>query len=481
MSDRLSIYILTDTHYLSKKMWVEGEPINSREKGDQIAIKCTPEILRSFFKKILDDKETEYVLITGDLINNGDRISHEDFIEELKVLSAAGKKVLVTAATHDYAGLGDDENIFHPVYYRENDCEPAERVYKTELPELYYDFGHCYADSIDKESGSYSVALGNKVRLIAIYDNGNGRSHCGLFDEGFKWLEDEIKKANENGEFVFLAVHHPVLPPWPIYKGIAEFELFGGYEKLSRIMCENGVKLIFTGHTHVQGIKKYEDSEGRFFYDITTSALPSAVGRMRKVTFDNSVGKCSVESIGIETIEGLDTNGLSAKDYIYSLNFIGLVEKSFSLMDTDWETFCYNFDRVVSVPFFRKHPFISKKGIKIFLKIPMSLIGRFGKKAGGVTKEDIKYLKDIKFFDCLVKIVASVFGGNGPFPPNTPEYRALTGGAIKGIKLLKVFGVDLDKIIPGEETALETMKHFLYNNRTGDDDSIIIDMERKIK
>ena len=100
MSDRLSMYILTDTHYISKKMWVEGEPINSREKGDQIAIKSTPEILRSFFKKIIEDKETEYVLITGDLINNGDRISHEDFIEELKVLTAAGKKVKNCCAWH---------------------------------------------------------------------------------------------------------------------------------------------------------------------------------------------------------------------------------------------------------------------------------------------------------------------------------------------------------------------------------------------
>ena len=479
MSDRLSMYILTDTHYLSKKMWVEGEPINGREKGDQIAIKSTPEILRSFFKKIVEDNDAEYVLITGDLINNGDRISHEDFIGELKMLTDAGKKVLVTAATHDYAGLGDDENIFHPVYYRENGCEPAERVYKTELPSLYFDFGHCYADSIDNESGSYSVPLGNGVRLIAIYDNGNGRSHCGLFDEGFSWLEKEIKRANEKGEWVFLAVHHPVIPPWPVYKGIAEFELFGGYEKLSRIMCENGVKVIFTGHTHVHGIKKYEDSEGRFFYDITTSALPSAAGRMRKVVFDKKDGTCSVESIGIEKIEGIDTKGMSARDYIYSLNFIGLLEKSLPLMDTDWESFCFNADRVFSVPFLRKHPFVSRVAIKLFLKIPMSLIGRFGRKAGGVTREDIKYLKSVKFFDSLVKIVASVFSGNGPFPPHTPEYRALRGGAIRGMKLLKVFGVDIDKIIPGEETALETMNHFLYNDRTGDDDSIIIDMERK--
>ena len=112
MDNKLSLYILTDTHYLSPAVWEEGECINNREKGDQIAIKSTPFILRSFFAKILEDKDTQYVLITGDLINNGDRQSHEDFIKELRVLTDAGKKVFVTCATHDYAGLGDDENIF---------------------------------------------------------------------------------------------------------------------------------------------------------------------------------------------------------------------------------------------------------------------------------------------------------------------------------------------------------------------------------
>ncbi len=479
MGDKFSMYVLTDTHYLSKKMWEECEHINNREKGDQIAIKATPEILRSFFKKILEDKETEYVLITGDLINNGDKVSHLDFIEELKVLTDAGKKVLVTGATHDYAGLGDDENFFRPVYYGKDGCEERERVYKTELPVLYHDFGHKYADSIDKESGSYSVLLTEGIRLIAIYDNGNGRSHCGLFDEGFGWLENEIKKANEKGEWVVPAVHHPVIPPWPIYKSLVEFELFGGYKRLSEMMCENGVKLIFTGHTHVHGIKKYEDDKGRFFFDITTSALPSACGRMRKVTFDREEGTCSVESMAIDKIDGLDTGGLSARDYIYSLNFIGLIEKSLPLMDTDWEVFCYNMDRVFSVPFFRKHPFISKTAIKTFRKIKMSFIARFGKGAGPVTKEDIKYLKNIYFWDVLVRIASGVFAGNGPYPPETPEYRAMEGGIVRGVKLLKIFGVDLDKIIPGDETALETARHFLYNTRTGDDNSIIIDMERK--
>ncbi len=478
MSEKLSLYVLTDTHYLSEKMWEEGESINSREMGDQIAIKCTPQILRSFFKKIVADKEAEYVLITGDLINNGDKQSHTDFQKELKMLTDAGKKVLVTCATHDYAGLGDDENIFHPVYYTKNGCEPAERVYKTELPQLYYEYGHKYADSVHEESGSYSLALTCGLRLIAIYDNGNGRSHCGLFEDGFDWLEQEIIKAENNGETVFLAVHHPVVPPWNIYKEVVEFEMFGGYKKLSELMCRYGVKIIFTGHTHVHGIKKFTDESGRFFYDITTSALPSAGGKMRKVVFDSEAKTCSIESIGIEIIEDFDTGGKSAKDYIYSLNFIGLVEKSLSLIKTDWNTFVNNVSHVANADILKKHPVISKALINKVTKMKMSFFGRLGKKYGGVSKEDINKLKNILFIDAVFNIVGSVFGGNGPYPPATPEYKALTGSVIRAEKLLKAFRFDVNKFVPGKENVLETLRPFLYNTRTGDDDKIIIDLEK---
>ena len=108
----------------------------------------------------------------------------------------------------------------------------------------------------------------------------------------------------------------------------------------------------------------------------------------------------------------------------------------------------------------------------------MTLPARFGKKAGGVTKKDIEYLKNIYFKDVIINIVSRVFSGNGPYPPETAEYKALTGSVIRGVRLLRKAGIDVDGMIPGEETALETLKHFLYNDRTGDDDSIIIDMEK---
>ena len=66
MSNKTTFYLLTDTHFMSPSIWVEGEPINRRERGDQIALKATPQILEAFFEKILADDEADTVIFTGD-------------------------------------------------------------------------------------------------------------------------------------------------------------------------------------------------------------------------------------------------------------------------------------------------------------------------------------------------------------------------------------------------------------------------------
>ena len=128
MGRKTSFYLLTDTHFVSKRTWVEGKPFTMRERGDQIALKASPEILDAFFEKILADKETDTVIFTGDNVNNGDMNSHEDFRAKIEKLVQAGKKVYVTTATHDYCGMGDDENFFTSSAYTETGTAPTPRM-----------------------------------------------------------------------------------------------------------------------------------------------------------------------------------------------------------------------------------------------------------------------------------------------------------------------------------------------------------------
>ena len=68
----MKFYLITDSHYVSKKNWVEGKPFTFRERSDQILLKATPEILDGYIELIIADDETDTVLFLGDNINNCD-------------------------------------------------------------------------------------------------------------------------------------------------------------------------------------------------------------------------------------------------------------------------------------------------------------------------------------------------------------------------------------------------------------------------
>ena len=478
MLTKHSFYILTDTHYVSKRNFApDSASFARRERGDQIALRPSAEILRSFFDEILKDEGTDTVLITGDLVNNGDKNSHEDFIKELRTLTDAGKRVFVTTATHDYCGLGDDENFFTPCVYTEDGTEPTEAVRKHELAGLYHDFGPAQSSSVHEESGSYSLKLFEGVRLIAINDNGNGRSHCGLFEDGFQWLEKEIDAAESSGEVVLLAVHHPVISPWDVYAHVVDFEMFGGYKRLWALMCEKGVRVIFTGHTHVQNIRKYTDEQGRYFYDVSTTALVSAAGNMRKVTVDTAAKTCDVTTVRIDEIKDFDTGGKSFHDYIYGLNFIGRIEQALPFAATDWDRFLAEADGALPVDKLKSHPALAKFALKKAQDLKMSTLAKLGKKYNGLNKEQIKALKNEKALPVLCDIVAHVFAGNAPYAPGTVTYKVLRGATEKAQKLAGTFHVKaLDKIVPPGETLWDVAEPFVCNNRTGDDDNITIEL-----
>ena len=470
---KTSFYLLTDSHYVSKKCWVEGKPFTFRERGDQIALKATPEILDSFIEKIIADKETDAVLFTGDNVNNCDMHSHLEFRQRLEKLTEAGKKVYVIYATHDYSGSGDDENFFKACRYTETGTEPTEAMKKDGLFDFYFDYGAKQAISVHRESGSYVIQLGDGVRLIAIVDNGNGRSFCGLFEDGVKWLENEIKSARESGDYVLLATHHPVLPPWEVYRHVADFELYGGYAELMKLMCEENVRVVFTGHTHVQNIRKYTDEKGRWFLDISTIALANAAGKMRKITVDADKGICDVTSIGIEKLSGIDTGGLSPYDYLYPLNFPGIWEKLIPLSASDFSAFLELAEGYLPTDKLQKHKALVQLAGKKVQKIKLSSAAKLGGAWKKLTPAQKQEAKNKKVTDFAYGVLRHIFTGNAPFTPDTVEYKAANALAKKADKIVNAFNIkQIKKIIPNGSSLTEMAQDFLYNCRTGDDDEI---------
>ncbi len=474
----VSFYLLTDSHYVSKKNWVEGKPFTFRERSDQIALKATPEILDTFIEKVIEDKETEDVLFLGDNINNCDMNSHYEFRQRLQQLTAAGKKVYVVYATHDYSGAGEDKNWFGGCRYTETGTEPIESMKKSGLYDFYCDYGPKQAMSVHRESGSFTVKLGDGVRLIAIIDNGNGCGYCGLFEDGVRWLENELKDANSCGDYVLLAVHHPVLPPWEVFRKAADHELYGGYRELWKMMCENNVRVVFTGHTHLQNIRKYTDPQGRWFVDVSTIAIANAAGKMRKIVVDPQSGECEVTSIGIETLNGIDTGGRSAFDYLYHLNFPGIWEKLIPFAAKDYGAFLDLAEGYLPVDKLKKFKVFVKLAGRKALKIKLSSAAKLGSAWKELTPQQKQEAKNKKLIDSVYTVLKHIYPGNAPFTPDTVEYKALNGLAGKADKLVNRFNIKAVKnIIPDGSSLREIAQDFLYNCRTGNDDEIKINLK----
>ena len=460
-----SFYLLTDTHYLSKQLWVEGKPFLHRIREDLIAINHTPEILDTYIDEIIADSDTDTVVFLGDNIDNGDMISHYEFRERLEKLKAAGKKVYMTYATHDYIGFEDDENNFQlPRRFTKDTTEQVPHMRRADLPAFYFDYTQKNAFSVEEESGSYCVILSDNVLLIAIIDNGNGRSYCGLSDRGFEWLENEIKAANDRGDYILTAVHHPVLPPWIIYEKKAFPNIFGGRDRFAEILCRNNVHVVFTGHTHVQSIKKFTDKNGNWFYAVATIALANVFGKMRRVDIDCESGLCAVTSVQADITKSIGKD----RQTLYRQNFPGIWETLLPLAYKDYDEFLRQSEGYIKSEILKKYKPVIKFACRKLDKMTYyQVAGLAGirKRLGKDKKAELKhlYIKDAAF-----EVLRHLFTGNAPFSPETDEYKIATA-LTKRIDRLNIKKL---RSVFASMTMTEAIQEFLYNNRTGDDDSI---------
>ena len=97
-----SFYVLTDTHYFETSLGCSGEAYEHYMQTEQMCLKENQEICRSVFEEIAKDKETNIVIMPGDLSKNGEYESHISLIKDLQKLKEAGKELYVLAARHDF-------------------------------------------------------------------------------------------------------------------------------------------------------------------------------------------------------------------------------------------------------------------------------------------------------------------------------------------------------------------------------------------
>ena len=197
----------------------------------------------------LEQLNLDFLLIPGDLTQHGEPENHRWLQERLSRLAFP---VYVIPGNHDVPGLLPTERSIglknFPDYYRQFGYENTQQLY-------------------------YTCEVLPGVQLVALNSNqfdAQGNQLGRLDEEQFVWLEEILAKVQH--KLVLVMIHHNVIEHLP---GQSHHELGRRYMldnalRLRNILQAYGVKLIFSGHLHVQDI-----AQDKKLHEITTGSLVS--------------------------------------------------------------------------------------------------------------------------------------------------------------------------------------------------------------
>ena len=438
MGENFSFYLVTDTHYYDSSFKRTGTAYEKRSVTDQKCVAETPAIIDAGFEQIADDKDTDVILIPGDLVYRGEYQSHIGFRDRLYKLKELGKKIYLITARHDYCEDGE------PCEFECDKQIPVKGMPRAELRDFYKDFGFDDAISEHKESMSYVAQLADGIRLLALNCDGDCKDFKGIWDTQMQWALEQIKKAHDEGQYIFAMTHYPLLPFSPIMNLIGDAKLTE-WEKRANEFADAGLDLIFTGHMHAQAVTDYTTAKGNTITDVQTGCFVGCPCAYRKVTFKGN--KAEIKSYTINNFDYPDKGNKTAEEY-----------------------FKWRFDRMI----------VWKMG-EILPKPVNSILDKFTLKRLGrllCFKVD-KSIENRLAKDVGIELVRNIFVGNEPYVKGTPLYEAMA----KLLKRLHPVTHIIEKKMGTKNPVLADIDTFILS-MIGDekqrDYDAVIDINRKM-
>lgn len=265
-------------------------------------------IIDEFLRQCAENDDIEYVLISGDLADDGkvNRKQHEDVAQKLERFEQeTGKQIYVINGNHD-ASLNKGDTSF------------------DDFMEIYHNFG--YDKAIDRLEGtcSYTADLGEKYRLIALDSCSETKStEDGMTLEKVNWVRDCAKKAYDENRYPVLMMHHNLLEHLPLQRILSHNFIVRFHNTTAEIFADAGIRFVLTGHEHCSDAASFTSALGNKITDFATTSLTMFPLAYRVFRFSDS--EIDYE---LKTIEKIDTDSLTAATDGYTEEQIALMNKS---------------------------------------------------------------------------------------------------------------------------------------------------------
>ena len=283
-SAKLRIALLSDIHFFPEEL---AGGYNAAFKENNIIgqpVEQAPGVLRSALAAIKARNQTEkidFLLISGDLVNTGEYVSHIRLAEILRAFEKeTGIPVAVAPGNHDleYGARDFSTGVRRDI----------QKTYDKDFREIYAKLGYdlpglaVFSPKGESKEGqlSYAADLGKNYRLIAV-DTWRRR----VSPELRAWVEAQSRAAVKAGKTVIGMGHHPLNEQLNGQMIIMQKEGIENMHEISEAFADAGMHFYFSGHLHMSGISPWVSDRGETLYDIITPGLWDFPGEYRVVDF----------------------------------------------------------------------------------------------------------------------------------------------------------------------------------------------------
>jgi UDP-2,3-diacylglucosamine pyrophosphatase LpxH len=309
--------VFSDVHIFPPALG-SGTALDKYLSEDRKLLKESTRIVDSLLDSIKKEP-ADFVIVTGDLTKDGERVGHELMASYLEQIEDSGKQVYIVPGNHDILNP-------HAVSYQGDTSTPVPSVTPEQFAQIYSDFGFNQALYRDSISLSYVVEPKPGLWLLALDSCRYKENHekadpvtDGAFSpDTLNWIEDMLIKARQQNKAVIVAMHHNVVEH---YKG--EEKYFGeyivdNYFEVEKLFSAYGVQMVFTGHYHAQDITMVRfPGDNKFLLDIETGSLVTYPSPYRLVQI-TPAQELIIRTENVTKVEGVTNFPEYAKAYIES-------------------------------------------------------------------------------------------------------------------------------------------------------------------
>ena len=243
------VMVVADPHVLAGSLIENGSAMDEMMAGQRKML----DISEAAFVAMVDTAlayKPALVLIPGDLTKDSEMASHDGVLQQLQRLKVAGINTLLIPGNHD---------IESQAYAYRGDETIAVECLTDQQWESKYAMVYEHALAKDPNSHSYVAEPMHGVTIIGI-DAAHKAGEGYLSDETLQWILQQADSARTKGNMIIAMAHWQLLEH--VDKGGVTMEsgrLLNADHVRDQLMM-HGVRLLLTGHMHINSISTYRDT-----------------------------------------------------------------------------------------------------------------------------------------------------------------------------------------------------------------------------